>query len=203
VHALRGVNLSVQPGAFLAIKGRSGSGKTTLLNCIGGLDQPTSGEVRVFNQALNQMDEQKLTAFRGQNIGFVFQAISLSPALSAYENVELMLRIAGASGRQRRERTLYCLDLVGLGKWKDHRPDELSGGQQQRVAIAWALANQPRILIADEPTGRLDTATGREILALFQRIVSEEGMTVLVASHDPLVDEFVDQTLSLKDGRLS
>ncbi len=202
VHALRGIDLSIQGGSMVAVKGRSGSGKTTLLNCISGLDRPTAGEVRVFRQDLAELNDEALTRFRRMQIGFVFQAFGLSPTLSAFENVELMLRIAGAGGRERRERTTRCLELVGLERWKNHRPDELSGGQQQRVAIARALANRPRLILADEPTGKLDTETAREILGLFRSIVKEEGVTLLMASHDPLVNQYVDVALNLKEGRL-
>jgi ABC-type lipoprotein export system ATPase subunit len=203
VSALRGVNLSIGAGRFVALKGRSGSGKTTLLNCIGGLDRPTSGVVHVFGQDISQMNDKQLTQWRRDRLGFVFQSFGLSPSFSAYENVELMLRIAGVGRRERRRRTQYCLELVGLKRWTDHRPDEMSGGQQQRVAIARALANQPRLILADEPTGELDSVTAREILGLFRSIVTEEQVTLLVASHDPLVDEYVDEILLLQDGQIT
>ena len=202
VPALRGVRLRIEPGRFVALKGRSGSGKTTLLNLIGGLDRPTSGVVRVFNQELAKMNENQLTRWRRQQVGFVFQSFGLLPTLSAYENVELMLRIAGVPGKERYERTMYCLELVGLTRWADHRPYELSGGQQQRVAIARALANQPQLILADEPTGELDSVTAREILGLFRRIVEENQVTFLVATHDPLADEYVDRILQLQDGQI-
>jgi putative ABC transport system ATP-binding protein len=186
----------------VALVGRSGSGKTTLLNIVGGLDQPTKGEVRVFGQELSDLNERKRTRWRRGQVGFVFQSFGLLPTLSAYENVELMPRIAGMKARQRRERSLYCLELVGLSKWIHHRPYEMSGGQQQRVAIARALANNPKLVLADEPTGELDTSTAREILTLFQRIVAEEGVTILMVSHDSLVNEYVDQMLRLRDGQI-
>ena len=202
VPALRGISLQVEPGRFVAVKGRSGSGKTTLLNCIGGLDQPTSGVVRVFGRDLSQLNDEHLTRWRREQVGFVFQSFGLLPTLSAYENVELMLRIAGVGGKQRRQRSLSCLDLVGLSQWARHRPYEMSGGQQQRVGIARALANSPRLVLADEPTGELDSATAREILALFRRVVVDEHVTVLMVSHDALVDEYVDGVLQLKDGQI-
>lgn len=202
VIALRGVNFKIEVGAFIALKGRSGSGKTTLLNCIGGLDHPTSGSVHVFGHDISELNDNQLTRWRRDRVGFIFQSFGLSPTLSAYENVELILRIAGAGGRERHQRALYCLELVGLTKWIDHRPDELSGGQQQRVAVARALANRPRLILADEPTGDLDSTTAREILSLFRRIVAEEQVTFLVASHDPLVDDYVDTILQLKDGQI-
>jgi len=202
VLALRGVSLKVEPGRFVALKGRSGSGKTTLLNCIGGLDHPTSGVVRVFGREISELDERQLTKWRRERVGFIFQSFGLLPTLSAYENVELMLRIAGAGGKERRERAMFCLGLVGLSRWIQHRPFEMSGGQQQRVAIARALANNPQLILADEPTGELDSTTAREILTLFRRIVVEEQVTLLIASHDALVDEYVDEVLQLKDGQI-
>ncbi len=203
VTALRNVNLEVAVGQFVAVKGRSGSGKTTLLNCIGGLDHPTSGGVRVFGSSISSLGEGQLTRWRREQVGFVFQSFGLLPTLSAYENVELMLRIAGVGGRERRDRTLLCLDLVGLSRWAHHRPYEMSGGQQQRLAIARALANKPRLILADEPTGELDSVTAREILALFRGIVDDERLTLLIASHDPLVDEYVDCVVHLKDGEIA
>ena len=202
VPALRGVNLNIEPGRFVAVKGRSGSGKTTLLNCVGGLDHPTSGLVRVFGHDLAELHGEQLTRWRREQVGFVFQSFGLLPTLSAYENVELMLRIVGVHGNERRERALHCLDLVGLAKWAQHRPYEMSGGQQQRVGIARALANSPQLILADEPTGELDSTTAREILALFRRIVDEEHVTLVMATHDALVDEYVDEVLQLKDGQI-
>jgi ABC-type lipoprotein export system ATPase subunit len=203
VPALRGVDLRIPAGKFVAVKGRSGSGKTTLLNCIGGLDRPTSGVVHVFGRDLADMNDEKITRWRREEVGFVFQTFGLLPTLSAYENVELMLRIKGAKAQERRERTMFCLNLVGLANWARHRPYELSGGQQQRVAIARALANNPRLILADEPTGELDSTTAREILALFRRVVDEEDVSFLMVSHDPLVDGYVDGILYLKDGQIS
>jgi len=202
VTALCGVQLRIEAGRFVALKGRSGSGKTTLLNCIGGLDRPTSGVVRVFGSEIARMSDRQLTRWRREQVGFIFQSFGLLPTISAYENVELALRIAGAGGRERHARTLHCLDLVGLNKWIHHRPYEMSGGQQQRVGIARALANRPPLILADEPTGELDSGTAREILGLFQRIVREEHVTMLLASHDPLVDAYVDDVLQMKDGQL-
>ena len=202
VSALRGVDLQIKFGSFVTLKGRSGSGKTTLLNCIGGLDRPTSGVVNVFGRNLMELSEDQLTHWRRKQVGFVFQAFGLLPMLSAYENVELMARIAGVRGKERRERTLHCLDLVGLQKQTQHRPYEMSGGQQQRVGVARALVNHPQLILADEPTGELDSTTAREILALFRRIVDAEHMTLLVASHDALLDEYADRVLELKDGQI-
>jgi ABC-type lipoprotein export system ATPase subunit len=202
VHALRGINLTIPLGLYAALKGRSGSGKTTLLNCIGGLDRPTSGTVWVFGQEVSRMKEKQLLEFRRAQVAFIFQSFGLNPVHSAYENVELVLRIAGQSLRECHLRTMQCLELVGMTRWRHHRPDELSGGQQQRVAIARALANHPRLILADEPTGELDTETAREILALFRAIVREEGVTLLISSHDPLVRKYVERVFELQDGAL-
>ena len=203
IPALRGVNLVVPEGRYMSLKGRSGSGKTTLLNCIGGLDTPTSGAVRIFGESIDQWTERKLTMWRRMTVGFVFQSFGLMPSLSAYENVELMLRMSGVKGRQRRAKAVECLELVGLTRWMHHRPFELSGGQQQRVAIARSLANSPRLILADEPTGELDTQTAREILGLFQTIVREQQVTVLMVTHDGLSDEYVDEILYLSDGAIA
>lgn len=202
VPALRGVDLEIMSGHFVAVKGRSGSGKTTLLNCVGGLDHPTSGTVHAFGRDISELSDRELTQWRREQVGFIFQSFGLLPTLSAYENVELILRIGGIGSQERRQRTLYCLELVGLTKWKDHRPYEMSGGQQQRVGIARALANTPRLILADEPTGELDSTTAREILGIFRRIVDEEHVTLVMVSHDALVDEYVDEILQLKDGQI-
>ena len=202
IPALRGINLSIGRGAYIALKGRSGSGKTTLLNCLGGLDKPTRGSVRILGDEIGAWNEGRLTKWRRHQVGFIFQSLGLLPALSAYENVELMLRMIGLPGSERHRRTLEVLDLVGLTKWMDHRPYELSGGQQQRVAVARALANHPTLILADEPTGELDSKTGREMLTLFQSIVREQNVTMLMATHDSLVDEYVDQVFHLRDGQV-
>lgn len=201
VTALRGVSLQVPAGKFVALKGRSGSGKTTLLNILAGLDQPTRGQVFVLGENLVEMDENRLTEWRRQRVGLVFQSFGLLPTLSAAENVEFLLRLNGGRFVERQERALACLELVGLTKWAHHRPYEMSGGQQQRVAIARSLANRPALILADEPTGELDSSTGREILLLLRRIVQEQGVTILMVSHDPAVDEFADQVLYLRDGQ--
>lgn len=200
VPALRGVNLNVEAGAFVALKGRSGSGKTTLLNCLAGLDKPTAGSALVLGHDLMQMSDQELTVWRREQIGLVFQSFGLLPTLSAYENIELLLRIKGDEYGARHKRALECLELVGLSKWKDHRPFEMSGGQQQRVAIARALANQARLILADEPTGELDSKTTRELLLFFRELVESQHITMLMVSHDALVDSYVHQVLTLKDG---
>jgi len=202
VQALRGIYLQIDAGSFVALKGRSGSGKTTLLNCLGGLDQPTSGDVRVLGQNLIDLNDNDLTRWRREQVGFVFQSFGLIPTLSAYENVEMMLRLKSMSPKESKQRALACLELVGLSQWADHRPYEMSGGQQQRVAIARSLANQPRLILADEPTGELDSTTAREVLMLFRQIVESQNVTLLMVTHDPLVDEYADRVLLLKDGQI-
>ena len=200
VQALRGVDLDLPRGVLAALKGRSGSGKTTLLNLIGGLDRPTAGSIAFDGKHLAGLSDKELTLLRRHHIGFIFQSFALLPAYSAFENVELMLRLAGAGRRVQVEQARRCLRVVGLEKWMHHRPDEMSGGQQQRVAIARALATQPALILADEPTGELDTATSRQIFSLFQMIVRKEGITVLLSTHDPLVDEYADRIYLLQDG---
>lgn len=202
VDALRGVTLKIKAGEYVALKGRSGSGKTTLLNCLGGMDRPTAGMVRVFDRDLSQLSDDELALWRRRDVGIVFQSFGLLPTLSAYENVEIMLRLVGTPVRERRARAQYLLDMVGLTKWVRHRPHEMSGGQQQRIGIARSLANHPRLILADEPTGELDSTTAREILALFRKIVDIEDVTLVISSHDPLVDDYVDRTIQLKDGKV-
>ncbi|HET6822003.1 MAG TPA: ABC transporter ATP-binding protein [Anaerolineales bacterium] len=200
IPALRGVNLRVPSGMFVALKGRSGSGKTTLLNCLAGLDRPTSGSVQVLGHDLMQMNDQELTEWRRKKIGLVFQSFGLLPTLSAYENIELLLRIKGDEYDARHKRALECLEMVGLSRWRDHRPYEMSGGQQQRVAIARALANRAELIMADEPTGELDSKTTRELLTFFRELVENQHITMLMVSHDQLVDQYVHEVLTLKDG---
>jgi ABC-type lipoprotein export system ATPase subunit len=200
VHALQGISMAVKPGQFVALRGRSGSGKTTLLNCIAGLDQPTSGHVWLEGRDLARLPERKRVRLRRQRIGFVFQSFALLPTYSAWENVDLMLRLAGVRRRERRHRVDQVLGLVGLQKWAGHRPFELSGGQQQRLAIARALSTRPALILADEPTGELDSATGQQILELLRQVVEREGTTVLMATHDLTVDLFADRVYHLEDG---
>lgn len=202
VHALRGANLYAEQGEFIALMGRSGSGKTTLLNIIGGLDHPTGGNIYIYGQDISKLSDRQLTELRRHRIGFVFQSFALMPTMSAFENVELPLRMVGMGRRGRRERVMECLDLVGLTRWAKHRPQELSGGQQQRVAIARALVNRPGLILADEPTGELDSTTGRTIMSLFQNIASEEKVTIVMASHDPTVQEYANYTYQMADGHV-
>lgn len=202
VHALRGVNIEVLPNEYVGLMGRSGSGKTTLMNLIGGLDRPTSGQVYVFGEDISTLSDAKLTNLRRHRLGFVFQSFALMPTMSAMENVELPLRLIGMSRRGRRQRVMEVLDLVGLTRWARHRPQELSGGQQQRVAIARALATRPGLILADEPTGELDSVTGRSIMELFREIVRHEDVAVLMTSHDPVMREYVDYTYEMADGQI-
>jgi putative ABC transport system ATP-binding protein len=202
VHALRGVDLQVGRGEMLAVRGRSGSGKTTLLNLLGGLDQPTAGTVSVDGREISGLRERDLIALRRETVAYIFQAFGLVPILSAAENVEVPLRLVGADGRERDRRVAELLERVGLGHRARHRPHEMSGGEQQRVAIARALANRPKLLLADEPTGQLDSETGRTIMALLHDVVREEGVTAVVATHDPLMLEAADRVVELRDGIL-
>jgi len=202
VKALRGVDMRIARGALVVLMGPSGSGKTTLLNIVGGLDQPTAGAVTVDGRRLDEMSGTVLTAMR-RRIGFIFQSFALIPTASAYENVELGLRLSGDVPRKEWDtRIRRCLGAVGLTAWIDHRPYELSGGQQQRVAIARALANRPRIILADEPTGDLDSKTGRQILTLLRALADHEGVTLLMATHDPAAAEFATDLYQLRDGQI-
>ncbi len=202
VHALRGVSFSIPRGSVTVLTGRSGSGKTTLLNCIGGLDLPTSGTVTVGETEVSALDEPGRTALRREQISFVFQTFGLVPMLSATENVGLPLRLRRMDPRERDERVAHLLDVVGLSAHAGQRPSEMSGGQQQRVAVARALANSPRLLIADEPTGQLDAETGESVLALIRSLIKSEGMTAIISTHDPKAQQIADHHLRLADGQL-
>jgi putative ABC transport system ATP-binding protein len=203
VRALRNISCTVRQGELTALVGRSGSGKTTLLNIIGGLDAPSTGSVLVAGKEVSAMNERDRTAFRRDTVAFIFQSFGLIPILSAAENAGVPLRIAGVPAREREERVALMLALVGLSGHAAQRPNELSGGQQQRVAIARALAGRPRLLIADEPTGQLDSQTGRQILRLLRTVVRSEGITALVATHDPVLIDLADTALRLDDGVLT
>jgi putative ABC transport system ATP-binding protein len=202
VRALDGVSLGVPRAQLVAVRGRSGSGKTTLLSLIGGLDRPTEGRVVIDGQPISEMDEDRLVQFRRRRIGFVFQTMGLLPILSAAENVEVPLRLVSADPAKRRERVRELLELVGLGERMDHRPHELSGGEQQRVAVARALANKPELLLADEPTGQLDSDTGRSIVLMLRKLVRDESITAIMATHDPSLIDLADQVVELRDGRI-
>jgi putative ABC transport system ATP-binding protein len=203
VHALKGVSLDVPRGRMVALMGRSGSGKTTLLNIIGGLDLPDVGDIFLEGRNLKSMSDDELTKLRRMRIGFVFQSFALLPVLSAFENVELPMHIAGIGRSERQKRAKELLELVGLTKRMHHRPYELSGGEQQRVGIARSLANNPALIIADEPTGELDSVTGLQILKLFLRIATTGGVTVVLATHDSTAAEVATDTYDLVDGVLS
>lgn len=202
IHALRGVDLAVGRGELMAVKGRSGSGKTTLLNLLGGLDKPTSGRVLVDGLEVSSMNESRLVEFRRHTVAFIFQSFGLVPILSAAENVEVPLRLVRADPAVRDDRVMELLDLVGLAERANHRPQELSGGEQQRVAIARALANRPKLLLADEPTGQLDSTTGHAIMATLRSVVRAEGVTAVVATHDPALLDLADRVMEIQDGRI-
>jgi len=202
VHALRGVDLTVEEGEYLAVVGPSGSGKTTLLGLIGGLDAPTEGRVVVTGVDITELGEDRLAEIRNAAVGFVFQFFNLIPTLTALENVELPVQFAARARFDPSRRARELLELVGLGDRLRHRPPELSGGEQQRTAIARALANDPPLLLVDEPTGNLDSATGEEVLRLLRRLCDESGQTVIVVTHDPRVATYADRVAFLRDGRI-
>jgi putative ABC transport system ATP-binding protein len=202
VHALRGVSLTVCSGEYVAIVGPSGSGKSTLLQLLGGIDTPSSGSVEVLGTRLDRLPDRELTRLRLLRLGFVFQRFHLLPVLTARENVELPLAEAGVRAAERRARALELLDYVGLAARAGHRATQLSGGEMQRVAIARALANRPAVLLADEPTGELDAATGHEILELFGRL-NRDGATLVVVTHDERLAREARRTVSMLDGRIS
>jgi putative ABC transport system ATP-binding protein len=202
VEALRGVDLEIARGEFVALVGPSGSGKSTVLNLIGGLDRPTEGEIWIDGKELSARDEKTLTRHRRQHVGFVFQSFNLLPRLTAEENVALPLMFGGVPEKERRARAKELLEQVGLAERLTHRPTQLSGGEQQRVAIARALVGQPALLLADEPTGNLDTTTGVEIMHLLKELNQEHGLTLLVVTHDPEVAAFADRVVRLRDGQV-
>ena len=203
VHALRGLDLDVGRGELAALVGASGSGKSTLLHLLGAMDRPSSGLVRVDGADLGAMNDSEAARFRRERLGFVFQFFNLVPTLSALDNVALPARLAGAGAAASRERAAALLERVGLGGRPDARPEELSGGQQQRVAIARALANEPALLLADEPTGNLDRATGAAVLDLLQELVVERGLTLIMATHADDAVARASRTIRIEDGRLS
>ena len=202
VGALRGVDLAVRQGEFVALMGPSGCGKTTLLNLIGAIDVPSRGSLKVDDVALDQLSEDQLSDLRRDRIGFVFQFYNLLPTLSARENIELPMQLRKTAKPGQRERALWLLDRVGLKDRADHKPAELSGGEQQRVSIARALANEPALVLLDEPTGDLDTATGKEIMTLLRDLNTREKVTLVVATHDPLVAEASSRIIRLRDGKV-
>jgi len=201
--ALRGVTFAVGEGKLVALRGRSGSGKTTLLNLVGGLDTPDGGSICVAGQHVTAMGERERMQLRRDTVAFIFQSFGLLPVLSAAENVGVPLRIGGVAPHERESRVALMLRLVGLADHAKQRPAELSGGQQQRVAIARALATRPSLLLADEPTGQLDRETGRQIMRLLRAVVESEGVTALVATHDPALIDLADSVMHLVDGRIT
>ncbi len=202
LHVLNDISISIEPGTLTVLKGRSGSGKTTLLNLLGALDRPNGGTIYFDDINITDISEKSRDDLRRRNMGFVFQAVSLISLMSAYENVELGLRIAGSPLKNRHKRVEECLSLVGLQKRMNHRVHELSGGEQQRVAIARAISHKPKVIFADEPTAELDTHMGLQVIKIFKDLVSTEGITVVMSSHDPNIIELADCVFSLQDGEI-
>jgi putative ABC transport system ATP-binding protein len=202
VEALRGINLTIPRGEFVAVMGPSGSGKSTLLHLLGGLDVPTGGSIRIGGEQLGDMDDDRLTLLRRRRIGFIFQAFNLLDVLSAEENVALPLLIEGVPERTANKRAAVALERVDLGQRRTHRPSQLSGGEQQRVAVARALVIEPLLLLADEPTGNLDSHSGDQVLALLRRLVDQQGQTILMVTHNPRHAALADRLVRLRDGRI-
>lgn len=202
VHALDGVSMEIKKGTLAILKGRSGSGKTTLLNILSALDMPTEGSVQFLDKNLEQMTEKDREILRRYEMGFVFQSIALIPTMTAYENVEFALRLAknDVINENTHDRVSELLERVGLSKRMDHMPDQLSGGEQQRVAIARAVVHRPKVVFADEPTGALDTASGFEVMRLFRELIDDEGITIVMTTHDPNLMELGDEVFELSDG---
>ncbi len=203
VIALRGLNLDVKDGEIVTIMGPSGCGKTTLLNLIGGLDRPTAGSITVDGRNIVNFSDNELIRYRREDVGFVFQFFNLVPTLTTYENIELPMRLAGKPSEYRKNKVEELLDLVDMRERAVHKPDELSGGEQQRVALATSLANDPKVILADEPTGELDTKTGREVLLLFKTLRDKYHKTEIIVTHDLRISEFADRSLTIIDGLIT
>jgi len=203
VHALDGLSMVVEKGEFLSVMGPSGSGKSTLLYLLGGLDRPTAGHIWVRGQDITALDENGLAEYRRREVGFVFQAFHLIPTMTALENVEFPMIFARVPPARRRQRARHLLEIVGLADRANHKPTELSGGEQQRVALARALVNDPAVILADEPTGNLDSRTGAEVMAALKRLNQEEGRTIIVVTHDPAVAHHTGRSIHLLDGRVA
>ncbi len=202
MHAVKNAGISIQEGTLTILTGRSGSGKTTLINLLGALDKPSGGTIYFNEREITTIQESERDEIRRKHIGFVFQSIALISLMSAYENVEFALRVAGFQQKDRKQRAEECLKYVGLQKRMHHRPHELSGGEQQRVAIARAISHKPEVVFADEPTAELDTHTGLQVVKLFKNLVEREAITVVMATHDPSMIDVADQVLSLVDGEI-
>ena len=202
VHALKNVNIAIEKGKLTILRGRSGSGKTTLINILGALDKPTSGEVIFQDSDITKLSEKKRDMLRRFDLAFVFQSVALMSSMTAYENVDFGLRLAKYPYNKRSERVKYCLENVNLGKRMHHRPGEMSGGEQQRVAIARAISHEPSIIFADEPTAELDTTTSLQVVALFKKLTQEQGMTIIMTTHDPSMVDIADKVYTLEDGEI-
>lgn len=202
VVALRGLDLKVRVGEFISIMGPSGCGKSTLLNIVGGLDRPSAGRIVIDGKDISTFESDQLVEFRRKNVGFVFQFFNLVPTLTAKENIELPMRLIGIPSEKMKKRTERLLKLVGMEERKNHRPDELSGGEQQRIAIATALANDPPIIVADEPTGELDSESGERVLDIFRKLSQEEGKTVIIVTHDPRTAKISNRSFRIEDGKI-
>jgi putative ABC transport system ATP-binding protein len=202
VHALRGLSVNIAPGEILSIMGPSGSGKSTLMNILGCLDRPTSGDYHLNGESVAMLNDDQLAEIRNRGVGFVFQSFNLLPRATALANVQLPMRYAVLNGRNRKQVAIEALEAVGLGDRIHHRPNELSGGEMQRVAIARALVNNPAIIMADEPTGNLDTQSGEEIMGLLKNLNKDRGTTLIIVTHDPEIAELTDRVISIRDGRI-
>lgn len=203
VHALKGIDLSIERGEFVCIAGKSGSGKSTLLNLVAGLESPTAGQINVLGQRIDTMNETERIRFRRAHIGFVFQSYRLLPQYTAVENVALPLMLRGVSKKEREKRAMQALEMVGIEKCAAQRPAQMSGGEQQRAGIARSIITEPAIVMADEPTGNLDSVTGEMVLALFHKLFRQNGTTLLIVSHDNDMPRHVDRTIRMSDGLLT